>query len=173
MIQLQVVMWSMAGFFAYIGFQRGWNKELISTSGIVLALFALHQFDTLIRGVFLANLPGEQTFLLQTLFFVVVVYFAYHTRALIGGRGTDGRDNLQESILGAIIGFVNGYLIWGSIWYFLDINNYPPGLNVTAPPDRSVVQVLPLYLLAGGPQGPGDLISLAVIVLFLLVLVVI
>lgn len=174
MIQLQVVMWTMALFFSYIGYQRGWNKEIISTSGIILALFALHQFDTLIRGVLLANLPGEQRFIVQTLFFVFVVYFAYQTRALVGGRGNEGRDSLQERVLGGIIGFVNGYLVWGSLWYFLDINNYPAGLLVTPPADRAnVVATLPLYLLAGGPAGPGDLLSLIVIVLFLVVLIVI
>ncbi len=174
MIQLSVIMWTFSMFFAFIGFQRGWNKEIIATSGIILALFALHQFDTFLREILLGNLSAEQRFLLQTLFFVIVIYFAYQTRAVIGGRGGDGRDSLQESVLGGIIGFVNGYLVWGSIWYFLDINGYPAGLNVIPPTNQAeVVQMLPLYLLAGGPQGPGDLLSLIVIVLFLIVLIVI
>jgi uncharacterized membrane protein required for colicin V production len=173
MIDLSVIMWTFALFFAFIGFQRGWNKEIIATSGIILALFALHQFDDFLRTTLLGNMSPEQRFIIQTLFFVVVVYFAYQTRAIITGRGGEGRDNLQESVLGGIIGFVNGYLIWGSIWYFLDINTYPAGLGVTPPTDPNVVQMLPLYLLAGGPTGPGDLLSLFVIILFLVVLVVI
>ncbi|MFN8371955.1 MAG: CvpA family protein [Anaerolineae bacterium] len=173
MIQLSVVMWTFSLFFAFIGFQRGWNKEIIATSGIILALFALHQFDTFLRQILLGNMSGEQVFMVQTLFFAIVVYFAYQTRAIISGRGADGRDNLQEQVLGGIIGFVNGYLIWGSIWYFLDINGYPAGLNVVPPPTQETVQMLPLYLLAGGPTGPGDLLSLIVIILFLIVLIVI
>lgn len=175
MIRLEVVLWTMALFFAFIGFRRGWNKELISMSGIILALFALHQFDPFIRNILLGNLADYQKFIVQTVFFGVVVYFAYQTRALMPGerRGGDGRDSVQESVLGGILGFVNGYLIWGSVWYFVDINNYPALLNVTRPPDPTVVNTLPLFLLAGGPQGPGDLLSLLVIVLFLIVLIVI
>jgi hypothetical protein len=174
MIELSVVMWTFSLFFAYIGFQRGWNKEIIATSGIILALFALHQFDDFLRNILLGNMTGEQRFIVQALFFMIVVYFAYQTRAIIGGRGNEGRDTLQEAVLGGMIGFANGYLIWGSLWYFLDINNYPPGLNVIAPTNREeAVLMLPLYLLAGGPSGPGDLLSLIVIVLFLIVLIVI
>jgi hypothetical protein len=175
MIDLQLVMWTLAFFFAFIGFRRGWNKELIAMSGLILALFALHQFDNLIRNVFLGNLPNDWKFAIQTTFFSVVAFFAYQTRAAMPNerRGGDGRDRTQESVLGALLGFVNGYLIWGSVWYFLDINGYPSSLNVLPPSDRSVVNVLPLFLLAGGPQGSGDLISLAVILLFLFVLIVI
>jgi hypothetical protein len=173
MIDLSVVMWTFALFFAFVGFQRGWNKEIIATSGIILALFALHQFDAFLRNTLLGNMSGEQRVIVQILFFSVVVYFAYQTRAIIGGRGSEGRDSLQESVLGGIIGFVNGYLIFGSLWYFVDINAYPAGLEITPPTDPSIVQMLPLYLLAGGPTGPGDLLSLFVIILFLVVLIVI
>ena len=58
MIQLSAVMWTMAIFFAIIGFLRGWNREVIATAGIILGLFALFQFDSLIRGVLLANVPN-------------------------------------------------------------------------------------------------------------------
>ena len=34
-------MWTMALFFAFIGFLRGWNRELVATAGIILGLFAL------------------------------------------------------------------------------------------------------------------------------------
>jgi uncharacterized membrane protein required for colicin V production len=191
MVQLTAVLWVGAMFFAFVGYSRGVSKELISMAGIILGLFALHQFDSLVRGIILANLPPDQRFYGQTIFFLVIVFFAYQTRALIGseatqarrGTGAEGRDNLQSSVLGGIVGFVNGYLIMGSLWYFLDINRFPQTnlypLNpyVVAPLPGSAgaaaVSNLPLYLLAGGPGGSGDLLALAVIVLFLIVLVVI
>lgn len=181
MIQLSALMWTMASFFAIIGYLRGWNREIISTAGIVLGLFALFQFDTLLRGVLLANVPRDQVFFVQVVFFIIIVYFAYQERAIIGGgnrrRGDDGRDDLQNKVLGGILGFVNGYLIWGSLWYFLDINEYPLAPLVIAPspgsPSDQARNILPLVLLGGGPGGNGDLLAVAVIVLFVFVLIII
>jgi hypothetical protein len=183
MIQLTVLMWSMAALFGFIGFQRGWNKEVIATSGIILGLFALFQFDDLIRNTLLVNVAPEQVFLVQAALFVIIVFFAYQTRALIGseaerarGRG-DGRDPLQASMLGGLVGFLNGYLIWGSLWYFMHITNYPLTPYISAPqagsPSANFVDSLPLFILAGGPGGDGNLLAAAVIGLFLVVLIVI
>lgn len=180
MVQLAALMWMMAAFFGFIGLLRGWNKEIISTAGIVLGLFALFQFDTLLRGVLLVNVPRDQVFYVQSLFFISIVYFAYQQRALLAGerrRGGEGRDDLQNKILGALLGFVNGYLIWGSLWYFLDINEYPLAPLIIAPSPGSASDqarnILPLVLLGGGPAGNGDLLAVAVIVLFVFVLIVI
>lgn len=179
MIELAALLWVMAIFFAIIGFLRGWTKEVVSTAGIILGLFALFQFDTLIRGTLLANVSRDQVFLVQAGLFIVVVYFAYQTRAVFGSerRGPGGRDALQESVLGGFLGFLNGYLIWGSIWYFLDINEYPLAPYVVAPaigsPSDSARSLLPLVVLGGGINGSGDLLAVAVIVLFLIVLVMI
>ncbi len=178
MIQLSAVMIVMAIFFGIIGFLRGWNKELISTAGIVLGLFALYQFDSLIRGTLLAGVSRDQVFFVQALIFLAIVYFAYQTRSILGEdirRRNEGRDRFQESILGGIVGFVNGYLIWGSLWYFMDINEYPFAPYIIAPspgsPSDQARNLLPLVILGGG--GNGDLLAVAVIVLFVIVLVLI
>lgn len=186
MIELNVLVWVLAGFFSYLGFQRGWTKELISMAGIILGLFAIYQFDTLIRVTLFGDLPPDQRFYLQTVIFLAIVLFAYQTRALIGadaqrGRGNSGRDPMQSRVLGAIVGFANGYLVGGTIWYFLDINRtatgaYPLTPYVITPPPGSASAAalpnLPLYLLTQGGQN-GDLLSLAVVVLFIIVLILI
>ena len=178
MIELVGAMWVLAIFFAIIGFLRGVNKEIISTAGIILALFALFQFDQYIRGTLLVNVPARQIFLFQAVVFLVVVFFAYQTRALGMDEEEDaGRDNIQSGVLGAIVGFINGYLIWGSLWYFLDINLYPLEPYIIAPAEGSASQqaldILPLVLLGGGPAGSGDALAVVVIVLFFIVLVII
>jgi hypothetical protein len=180
MIELSAVLVMMSIFFAIIGFLRGWNKEIVSTAGIVLGLFALFQFDTLLRGTLLANVSRDQVFYVQTGIFVAIVFFAYQTRSIMGneiGRRGEGRDNLQESILGMLLGALNGYLIWGSIWYFMDINEYPLAPSVIAPSPGSASaatqNILPLVLLGGGPGGNGDMLAVAVIILFVFVLILI
>lgn len=182
MIQLTVLMWVMAGLFGYIGFARGWNKEMISTAGIILGLFALTEFDDVIEQM-LITAPETQKFFFRVAVFGVIVFFAYQTRALIGddaGRtrtrsrsGGDGRDNLQSSMLGGIIGLLNGYLVWGSIWYFMH-PDYPlrPYISQPLPGTASedFISSLPLMILG---SGDGNLLAAAVIVLFIVVLIVI
>ncbi len=179
MIQLSTLLWGFALIFGMIGYMRGLPKELISTAGIILALFALFQFDNALRGIFLANVPGIQKFVVQTLLFAGITFFAYQTRA-IGKRlnvNDGGRDNLQSTTLGALVGFLNGYMIFGSIWYFMHINDYPLRPFIDAPlagsPSAGTISALPLYVLAGGPGGDGSLLSLVVIVLFVIVLILI
>jgi hypothetical protein len=181
MIQISIFMWVMAILFGYFGFVRGWNKEMIATSGIILGLFALFQFDDTITDL-LATVPGDQAFFVRSVIFAVIVFFAYQTRALIGEDAkrpsrSEGRDSLQSSVLGGIIGFLNGYLIWGSLWYFMHVTDYPLSPYISAPADGTYsadfVDSLPLYILGGGPTGEGDLLAAAVIVLFLVVLIVI
>ena len=179
MMELSAILLMMAIFFALIGFLRGWNREIVSTAGIVLGLFALFQFDTLLRGTLLANVSRDQVFYVQVGLFIVVIFFAYQTRSVMGADLTrrEGRDNLQESVLGGLLGFLNGYLIWGSIWYFMDINEYPLAPYVIAPapgsPSAQTQGLLPLVLLGGGPGGSGDLLAVAVIILFVFVLILI
>ncbi len=183
MLELVTLVWVFVVFFAFLGLQRGWTKEVISMSGIILGLFALHQFDFAIREQLLAEFTADQKFYFQSALFLIIAFFAYQTRALVGAdaaaaRGSgDGRDALQTRVLGGLVGAVNGYLVSGSIWYFLEINNYPLSPWVTSPATGSLsaqnIGNLPLFVLAQGPGSPGDLLSLMVIVLFIVVLVLI
>ncbi len=184
MIDLSALMWVLAILFSVLGWNRGWKRELIGTAGIVLALFALFQFDALLRGTLLANVDASQTLLIQIILFALVVFFAYQTRTVFGselksggGSGSAGRSDYQNSVLGAMLGFLNGYLIWGTLWYFIDINEYPLAPYVVAPapgsPADTARNLLPLIVLGGGPGGNGDLLAIAVIVLFIVVLVLI
>jgi uncharacterized membrane protein required for colicin V production len=185
-IELNILIWALAIFFGYLGWNRGWTKEIISTAGIVLALFALFQFDNVLRGQILVAFPNDQKFAIQTILFLTVCFFAYQTRALVGNdagraRGDSGRDPLQTKALGAIVGFLNGYMIGGTIWYFLDINRLPSGQYpldpfVIAPivgtASAQAIPNLPLYLLTQNGAN-GDLLSLIVVALFIMVLVMI
>ncbi len=183
MIDLSALMWVLAILFSVLGWNRGWKRELIGTAGIVLALFGLFQFDAILRGTLLANIDASQSLLIQIGIFAAVVFFAYQTRTVFGnelrssGGGNTGRSDYQNSVLGAIIGFFNGYLIWGTLWYFVDINEYPLSPYVIAPapgsPADGARSLLPLIVLGGGPGGNGDLLAVAVIILFVVVLVLI
>lgn len=174
MIQLSSLMWTVAIFFALIGFLRGWNRELVATAGIVLALFTVFQFDSFLRGVLLATFARDQVFIIQAGFFGVVVFTIYQAREFRDSRRGD--PNVQSGVLGGLVGFLNGYLISGSVWYLLDINEYPLAQFVTAPspasPSAASLNWIPLVLLGGGTSGTGDILTVAVIILLFFVIVV-
>jgi hypothetical protein len=175
MIELYSLMWILAVFGTFMGFLRGWNREVIATAGILLGSFALFQFDALIRGTLLLSFPREQAFFIQVAIFFIIVYFAYQNRLFEPDRRDE--QSIQSSILGGMVGFANGYLIGGALWYFLDINEYPFSPFVVAPgpnsPSAEAINSIPLVILSGGPTGSGDLFIIGVVLLFLLVLIVI
>lgn len=175
MVQLYSLMWVLGTFFAVIGFMRGWNREIIATAGIFLGLFTLFQFDSLIRGTILLTFPSDQVFFIQVAIFLIIVFFSYQTRSF--GVTRPGGVGFQAGLLGGMVGFFNGYLIGGTLWYFMDINEYPLAPYILAPaansPSAQNLGTMPLLILSGGAGGGGEFLIIAVIFLFLLVLVVI
>lgn len=175
MIQLALLVYLLAGFFAYVGWQRGWTKEVISLAGITLGIFALWQFRTLITVTLFGDIPRGQVFYIQSFIFIGIIFFAYQTRGLAERAGRrDEREELQSKVLGAVVGGLNGWLIGGTLWYFLDSANYPLSPLVVAPQAGSssaaMVSSLPVYILTA---GDGNLLALMVVGLFIFVLVLI
>lgn len=175
MIQLFSLMWVFAIVFAFVGFIRGWNQELIATAGLLLAMFAILQFDGIMRGTLFFTLPRDQIFLIEFAVLMAVTALVYQSREI---RGTQRRAerNLGAGVLGMFVGALNGYLLGGAIWYLLDINEYPLQQFVSAPalgsPSAQNINWIPLVLVGGGASGTGDLLAVAVIVFLFVVFVV-
>jgi uncharacterized membrane protein required for colicin V production len=168
----------MIGIFATIGFMRGWTKELIATSGIVLALFTLKQFETFLVDP-LTDGKQLSKFYLQAAILVLLAFFAYQTPPEAFSRGSSSRSSsrrtgFQEGVLGALVGAANGYLLVGSLWWYMDNLEYPlsPYIVPVAPnsTSASMVDALPLSWMLG---GDGSLLSLMMIGLFIFVIVAI
>jgi len=175
LVQLYSLMWILAIFFGVAGYMRGWNREVVALAGTALGMFVLFQFDALIRGTLLLSFTRNQAFFLQVSTFLIIVFVAYRNRSIMPQR-RQGESRLQTGILGAIVGLVNGYLIGGTLWYFLDINEYPLAPYVLAPaptsPSAQSLGSIPLVILSGGVGGAGDLLIVGIVVLFLIVLMV-
>lgn len=136
MISLQFIFFFMVIFFAMIGYMRGWQREVIALSGLLAAVAMLHQFGDSLTGL-IGSLTGgpnlvdpyavrRQQFWIQTVFIVIVAFFSYQVVARLadqamGGRlGERLRSGLERRILGALVGAINGYLLIGSLWGFLE-----------------------------------------------------
>lgn len=174
MVQLSTILWVLIVLFAVMGAIRGWTRELIATAGIILALFATWQFDAVLIQPLTRGATPDQIFFLYSGILVVISFFAYQTPNNWVTRRQqaimDRQQGLQERLLGFVLGGVNGYLIFGSIWYYLDRTGYPFAPYVFAPaPDSAsaaMVESLPLIFLV-----QGNLLAVLVVVLFLFVLI--
>jgi uncharacterized membrane protein required for colicin V production len=173
MVSLVVVFWMFVVLFAVIGSMRGWAKEILVTFSVILSLFIVTVLERFLP--FVNNLPESSKFWLH--FFIVagLAFFGYQSpnlpRLLNSARFV--REKLQDSLLGIFLGAANGYLITGTVWFFLDRASYPGGLFIAPDPNTdmgkaaiSLLGLLPPVWL-GSPA-----IYFAVAIAFVFVIVV-
>lgn len=134
MISIVVFFWFMVGFFALIGYFRGWQKEVIALAGLVASIAALQQFGYPIANILADafNWPTEgeswrqQQFWVQATFHLVITFFSYQVVARLAATAAGGklgarlRVTLEKGIIGAMFGALNGYLVVGTLWSFLE-----------------------------------------------------
>jgi hypothetical protein len=179
MIGLTAVFWVFIIIFALIGMMRGWAKELIVTFAVILAIFiisVIERFAPFIEGILTSESAASGVFWLRSIILLLLVFFGYQTPTLprFAGSGKFARDRLQDSLLGLFLGVLNGYLVVGTIWYYLDQAGYPYPNIIQAPlPDTEWGQAALriISLLPPTWMGPPA-IYFAVALAFVFVLVV-
>ena len=176
MMSIVYVFWMYVILFAIVGIMRGWAKELLVSFSLILALSVNHVLRQYIPLAQPQNLPETDVslFWIRTIILLVLVYFGYQTVISIPHLAARAaRERLQDSLFGAILGGVNGYLIAGTILYYMHLANYPYSKVVSAPTDPAVVETVRQMMLYMPPQllgVPG--IYFAIILAFVFVLVV-
>ncbi len=129
MISLDVIFWMYVILFALIGAMRGWARELLVSFSVILALFVLsvlERFVPFIRDTLIVNNP-DSFFWLRSILLMSLVFFGYQTPKFpkLANSGKFIREKFQDILLGLFLGAVNGYLVFGSLWFFLDDAGYP------------------------------------------------
>jgi hypothetical protein len=113
-------------------------------------------------------------FWIMSLVVVALVFFGYQTVALIPHLQSKAtRERLQDALFGVIVGGINGYLISGTLLFYLAQTQYQVFPTVVQPPTpetAGVLQGLMTYLPPHLLGEPG--IYFAVILCFIFVIVV-
>jgi hypothetical protein len=111
---------------------------------------------------------------MRTLILLTLVYFGYQTVVSIphlASRAT--RERLQDTLFGIIMGGINGYLIAGTVLYYMNAANYPFERVISRPVDPALMQQVNQMMLYMPPQLLGEPgIYFAIILAFVFVLVV-
>lgn len=174
MMSVVYLFWMYVILFAIVGGMRGWAKELLVSFSVVLALGLNHLIR---RYIPLAqNLPETDTslFWLRTIILLTLVYFGYQTVVSIPHLASRARrERLQDSLFGVILGAINGYLVAGTILFYMHIADYPFPNIISRPADPTLLQTVNNMMLYMPPQLLGEPgIYFAIILAFVFVLVV-
>jgi uncharacterized membrane protein required for colicin V production len=150
MINLLLLFSILVVCFMMIGYMRGWQKEVITMFGLVggIAMFQRFAYELLnVMGAISA--PGAtpeeilddrrgQVFI-QAAVFTVIAFFSYQIVGALAVRMSGGklaeriRASMERRIIGVFFGGVNGYLVVGTFWAFLEYEPVPEGYVQTAP----------------------------------------
>lgn len=129
MISLDVIFWMYVILFAFVGAMRGWAKELLVSFSVILSLFLIMILETYVTFIRegIATEGGANLLFMRLAIFFVLIFFGYQTPNI--PRFSESprfiRERLQDSLLGVFVGAVNGFLVFGTFWYFLDQAGYP------------------------------------------------
>ncbi len=145
MIALNAVFWLFVVLFAFIGALRGVAKEILVSASIIgiMSFFGLlQQFAPAIWESFTRD--PTTGFFIETAAIGLAALFGYAGPALsvqLAGRAK--REKGVEVIAGFAIGGVNGWLIAGSILFFLHRAGYPfPEVLQPPGPNSPVMDLL-------------------------------
>jgi len=126
MVSMGFVFWMFVTLAAVIGAMRGWAKELLVIFSGVLAIFIILVMETyvgFVRGVIQAGGTSAE-FWVRTSIILLLAFFGYQTPKIKAIAGAARREQVRDSLLGIGFGAINGWLIIGSIWAYLDKAGY-------------------------------------------------
>jgi uncharacterized membrane protein required for colicin V production len=174
MISIISLFWMFVVLFALVGWMRGWAKELLVAFSVILALALNHVIRRYVPMAADLAETDASLFWVRTITLLVLVYFGYQTVISIPHLAAKGRtEKIQDTLFGAFLGGLNGYLVVGSILYYVHIADYAFQKVISKPTDPVLLEEVNRMMLYMPPQLLGEPgIYFAIILAFVFVLVV-
>ena len=174
MISLTVLFGVLVILFAVIGAMRGWAKELLVTSAVVLGLFMNSILENYVVSyqAALVTQPVSTGFTIRSLMLILLAFFGYQTPNIRALQPKLVRERLEEVVLGLFMGLLNGYLLIGSLWYYLDSAGYGITKLVIAPEGELAEQIAGMMAYMPPQMLPIPHVFFAVGVVFVFIIVV-
>jgi len=157
--RIEIIWGLLVILFGFIGLVRGFLRELGVTTALLIVLFAFDRWgervvDYILKGLSMAGVsstgePGESAVRASVYIFLTILatFASYHGETL-AFQGTRLRGAFG-TFLSLLIGLINGYLVVGTIWFYLHKFGYPLGLvsEPLSPVAQELVKVLPMTVL--------------------------
>jgi len=173
MMSIVIVFWMYVIVFAVIGMMRGWAKELLVAFSVIIALTLNLLLKSYVPIVKELDDASPSLFWIRSIILVAMVYFGYQTVALVPHLASKAaRERLQDALFGIILGGLNGYLIIGTILFYLNEAKYPFP-DVVSAPTGALADTIANMMIYMPPHMLGvPAIYFAVILCFVFVIVV-
>lgn len=186
MIPLNTVFWGLLLLFGLIGALRGWAKEVLVSFSVLLSLFVQQITAQYVLKPGNPYLPlllavGEDTpptytsahFSVCATVLLALAFFGYASPTLAGRVGAKvTRERVVEGFLGFFLGVLNGYLIVGTLWFYLGQTGYALW-GITSPAEGSTAwMVAASYLLPRWMSAPMLYVAIAVAFVFVIIVFV-
>lgn len=176
MVSLLVVFYLFVILFAIIGAMRGWAKELLVSFSVILGLFLIFVLEGLGPTVRIAIEDGSKLqFWIRIVIVGVLVFFGYQSPNLSRLAGSVRREKISDSLLGFFLGAINGFLVIGTFWYYMDHAGYENFRYFSAPSNVDPIGQAAIEMIGRLPPawiGVEPWIYVAVALAFVFVLVV-
>jgi len=185
MVSLLVVFYIFVILFAIIGLIRGWAQELLVTFSMILSFFIIDIMETVVLKLDAGDMVEDGStmqFWIRILIIILLVYFGYQTPRLSRFAAVIKKDKISDSFLGFFLGGINGYLIAGSLWYYLAHAGYPTqhfidpetlvGFDIVGGPAQTAFEFITKLPPAWLGSPPGIYIAVGIAFLFVLVVFV-
>ncbi|HLF89918.1 MAG TPA: hypothetical protein VI451_13290 [Anaerolineales bacterium] len=187
MVTITFFFWVFVFVFAVIGAMRGWAQELLVAFSVILGLFIITVLGLVpvvrdMVGIGFVNANGNPVPIAATAFWIraaiiiALTFFGYQSPQIASGKiktATKRSERLQDTVLGIIVGGVNGYLSVGTLWFFLIEADY--FLSFVSPPQgetlasaQQIINLLPPMLLNGNAIYFAIALAFAFVVIVLL-----
>ena len=152
MVSLAVLFYIFIFIFALIGAIRGVANEVSVIFSVVLGLFIITVLQSYVPAVesYMTNSPITSQIGFKAIVLGGIVFCGYQTPNLpvFNQSQRFRRDRLQDLILGFMVGALNGFMIFGSLWYFIHEANYPYSFVLApiagTPAGEAALQLIPL-----------------------------
>ncbi len=177
MISITFVFYMFVILTTVIGTARGWAKELLVVVSAILGLFVIMILESYI-GVYqqlMLTSPSSTQFWSRTMIILLLAFFGYQTPNIKVFQTAARREKVRDAVLGGVVGALNGYLVVGSVWWFLDKVGYQTFPNVVLAPDpttamgATAIRLLDSMAPALLMQAPHIYIAIAVAFTFVVI----
>lgn len=172
MMSVVYLFWMYVFLFGIIGAMRGWAKELMVIFSVVTSLavnLLLEKYIPLVRDL---DKTTTSVFWIRVLILIALVYFGYQTVNISRLAGKAARERLQDSLFGAVLGGINGYLVAGTVLYYNHVANYPYPKVVSPATDPAILDAINRMMQYMPPRflgEPGIYFAVIIILIFIIV----
>ncbi|MDK1029299.1 MAG: CvpA family protein [Anaerolineae bacterium] len=173
MMSIIYIFWMYVVLFSVVGAMRGWAKELLVSFSVILALTTNHVLRRYIPLVEVLDADSSSLFWIRSMVVITLVFFGYQTVVSIARLAARAaRERLQDTLFGIFMGAINGYLIAGTIIFYLHDASYPYP-EIISPPTGSILENVETMMNWMPPHVLGEPgIYFAVLISFIFVIVV-